>query len=259
MMLSNGDDFESVIIEVVEEIEPSARRRTRSSPNLKKEEPKIRNLDGTEMTAEQFSKAVKKSNKLNLPVEIDGFGLVNKPYYKNKIKEQEDKNAERERKKHMFYQIYCARLLLDGADDQKDAQLKGDKLLYAALEKNLTTYESMLNEGDSEEVHERDPRDLMFSTEIDVETKRREVSPPAERFEDRLNKAYEQKNSIASQFESKETSKFHGVLKRLVKTESDAVNMEQTILAKIKKQQLSRGWVRVSGVKLAPMKIIYTS
>jgi hypothetical protein len=62
----------------------------------------------------------------------------------------------------------------------------------------MTTYESVLNEGESEEVHDRDPRDLMFTTEIDVETKRREISPPAERFEDRLNKANEQKNSMAS-------------------------------------------------------------
>jgi hypothetical protein len=55
------------------------------------------------MTAEQFCKAVKKSNRLGVPVEIDGFGLINKPYHKSKIKEQEDKKKEHDRKKHMFY------------------------------------------------------------------------------------------------------------------------------------------------------------
>lgn len=81
-------------------------------------------------------------------------------------------------------------MLLDGADNSKEAQLKGDKLLYAALEKNMTTYESMVNEGEEED-EARDPADLMFSTEIDVESKPKQRSPPAERFEDRLNKAHD--------------------------------------------------------------------
>lgn len=55
-----GDDegYESVIIEVVEEFErPRSNRLTRSRDNVKKEnaeEPKFKNLDGTEMTAKQF-------------------------------------------------------------------------------------------------------------------------------------------------------------------------------------------------------------
>lgn len=54
----------------------------------------------------------------------------------------------------------------------------------------MTTYESVLNEGEEEDVA-RDPADLMFSTEIDVESKPKQQSPPAERFEDRLNKAHD--------------------------------------------------------------------
>ena len=48
-----------------------------------------------------------------------------------------------------------------------------------------------------------------------------------------------------------------GVLKKLVsKTQEDSLHMEETILKRIKKAQLSRGWSRVSGVKLAPLKVL---
>jgi len=51
---------------------------------------------------------------------------------------------------------------------------------------------------------------------------------------------------------------FHSVLKKLVgKTEADVEKMEETILAKIKKRNLSRGWVRESGKRTAPMKLLY--
>lgn len=43
------------------------------------------------MNPDQFVRAVKKSCREGKPVEIDGFGLVNKPYHKSKIKEQEEK------------------------------------------------------------------------------------------------------------------------------------------------------------------------
>jgi len=42
----------------------------------------------------------------------------------------------------------------------------------------MTTYESMVNEGEEEDVA-RDPADLMFSTEIDVESRPKQRSPPA--------------------------------------------------------------------------------
>ncbi len=51
---------------------------------------------------------------------------------------------------------------------------------------------------------------------------------------------------------------FHSVLKKLVgKTEADVEKMEETISAKIKKRNLSRGWVRESGKRTAPMKLLY--
>jgi len=43
------------------------------------------------MTSEQYCRAVKKSFREGKPVEIEGFGLINKPYYKSKIKELEEK------------------------------------------------------------------------------------------------------------------------------------------------------------------------
>jgi len=43
------------------------------------------------MTAEQFCRAVRKSFREGKPVEIDGFGLINKPCHKSKIKELEEK------------------------------------------------------------------------------------------------------------------------------------------------------------------------
>jgi len=54
-----------------------------------------------------------------------------------------------------------------------------------------------LNEGEEEWVA-RDPADLMFATEIDVESKAKQNSPRAERFEDRLNQAHTQKSSLIS-------------------------------------------------------------
>jgi len=66
------------------------------------------------------------------------------------------------------------------------------------LEKKINTYESStLNEGEEEWVA-RDPADLMFATEIDVESKAKQNSPRAERFEDRLNQAHTQKSSLIS-------------------------------------------------------------
>lgn len=63
-------------------------------------------------------------------------------------------------------------------------------MLYAVLEKNVNTFESTVKSIEEEEGVQKDPADLMFTTEIDVDAKPRKNSPNAERFEDVLDKAH---------------------------------------------------------------------
>ena len=58
-------------------------------------------------------------------------------------------------------------------------------------------------------------------------------------------------------FEQKEMAEFKDVLKELIsKEQASAVNLEEKILAKMRKKNLSRGWDRQSGIKVAPLKLL---
>jgi hypothetical protein len=58
-------------------------------------------------------------------------------------------------------------------------------------------------------------------------------------------------------FEQKEMAEFKDVLKELIsKEQASAVNLEEKILAKMRKKNLSRGWDRPSGIKVAPLKLL---
>ena len=55
----------------------------------------------------------------------------------------------------------------------------------------------------------------------------------------------------------KEEQAFKNVIKELVsKDQANALELEDRILERMKKQNLSRGWVRPSGAKVAPLKIL---
>jgi predicted DNA binding CopG/RHH family protein len=58
-------------------------------------------------------------------------------------------------------------------------------------------------------------------------------------------------------FDQKEMIEFKDVIKQLINKEhSNVVQLEEKILAKMKKKALSRGWERQTGVKVAPLKIL---
>ena len=59
------------------------------------------------------------------------------------------------------------------------------------------------------------------------------------------------------QMEQREIEEFKDVLKELITKEADnTMRLEERILAKMKKKALSRGWVRQTGVKVAPLRIL---
>ena len=58
-------------------------------------------------------------------------------------------------------------------------------------------------------------------------------------------------------FDHREMIEFKDVIKQLINKEhSNVVQLEDKILAKMKKKALSRGWERQTGVKVAPLKIL---
>ena len=58
-------------------------------------------------------------------------------------------------------------------------------------------------------------------------------------------------------FQSQEDVEFKGLLKKLVKkTQNDVLDMEDSILKKMRAVSQSRGWNRSSGMKTAPMKLL---
>ena len=56
---------------------------------------------------------------------------------------------------------------------------------------------------------------------------------------------------------AKEEAAFKNVIKELVsKDQHNALDLEERILERMKKQNLSKGWGRPTGVKVAPLKIL---
>ena len=54
-----------------------------------------------------------------------------------------------------------------------------------------------------------------------------------------------------------EKAEFNLVIKELInKEQSDTLQLEERILEKLKKRNLSKGWDRPSGAKVAPLKIL---
>ena len=54
-----------------------------------------------------------------------------------------------------------------------------------------------------------------------------------------------------------ESAEFQMVIKELIgKEQSDKLQIEQRILEKIRKRNLSKGWDRPSGAKMAPLKVL---
>ena len=106
-------------------------------------------------------------------------------------------------------------------------QLEQDHKLYE------TTQESVL----------QSPTDLMFQTEIDVDCKQ-----PFE-------KTLDQKLRPSTRTDFERTNRLKQTLKQLVRRD-DNLTLDEMILRKMKSASQSRGWTRVSGVKIAPMRLL---
>ena len=108
--------------------------------------------------------------------------------------------------------------------------------------------------------------DLGFMTEVDAEyvvkaqtaMGERKDSPTSDRFPSTRHS--EDPTSMPQQRSSLldvEREEFKHVIKDLIsKEQADALQMEERILEKIKKRNLSKGWNRPSGAKVAPLKIL---
>ena len=56
---------------------------------------------------------------------------------------------------------------------------------------------------------------------------------------------------------AKEEAAFKNVIKELVsKDQSNALDLEERILQRMKKENLSKGWVKPTGAKVAPLKVL---
>lgn len=66
-----------------------------------------------------------------------------------------------------------------------------------------------------------------------------------------------ERKTLLSQFDSDQDRQFKGVIGNIVKeTAMDTERFEESIFKKISISNMSRGWKRPSGAKVAPMKIL---
>lgn len=116
--------------------------------------------------------------------------------------------------------------------------------------------------------------DLMFSTEVDtagMDFSRNNVNSMGELKGKESQMTYNENvastqmtdigNSSAPRnfddLDQREMIEFKDVIKQLINKEHcNVVQLEEKILAKMKKKALSRGWERQTGVKVAPLKIL---
>jgi hypothetical protein len=64
-------------------------------------------------------------------------------------------------------------------------------------------------------------------------------------------------NGSLSVIEDPDQSQMKSVLKRLVcKANEKSLHLDQVIIRKLNKQRSARGWVRPTGIKVAPLKLL---
>ena len=64
---------------------------------------------------------------------------------------------------------------------------------------------------------------------------------------------------VRSSLLNEDREEFKAVIKELIsKEQSDALQMEEKILERMKRRNLSKGWDRPTGAKVAPLKILAT-
>lgn len=108
----------------------------------------------------------------------------------------------------------------------------------------------------------RSEADLGFMTEVDAEFKR-PVGVKESQFSNRVLSTRQSDNerstahNNASSLLEIEKAEFKMVIKELIsKEQSDALQLEERILERIRKKNLSKGWDRPTGVKVAPLKVL---
>ena len=149
---------------------------------------------------------------------------------------------------------------------QSQHHLKEDE--FAAGRGNLKSQDAYgkNNEQEFEQQPVKSAADLGFMTEVDVDYPKApktrdetdELAGTTTRMSDGEYGSMPQNMSTILDMENeKEEIAFKNVIKELVsKDQQNALQLEDRILGKLKKQNLSRGWVRPTGVKVAPLKIL---
>ena len=112
----------------------------------------------------------------------------------------------------------------------------------------------------------RSEADLGFMTEVDADFKRpipqqvKESQNSNRVLSTRQSDENEGKSTAmnnASSMLDAEKAEFKMVIKELIsKEQSDALQLEERILEKIRKRNLSKGWDRPTGVKVAPLRVL---
>ena len=110
--------------------------------------------------------------------------------------------------------------------------------------------------------------DLGFMTEVDAEYNRPAKTRDESQLTDRAGSTtrmsdvehgsmpYNMSTTLEME-NAREDAAFKNVIKELIsKDQANALQLEDRILGKMKKQNLSRGWTRPTGVKVAPLKIL---
>ena len=116
------------------------------------------------------------------------------------------------------------------------------------------------------QVEPRTVADLGFMTEVDADFKRpipqqvKESQNSNRVLSTRQSDENEGKSTAmnnASSMLDAEKAEFKMVIKELIsKEQSDALQLEERILEKIRKRNLSKGWDRPTGVKVAPLRVL---
>ena len=109
----------------------------------------------------------------------------------------------------------------------------------------------------------RSEADLGFMTEIDVEMPKQRGAKESV-ISDRIvstRQSENDANTSAPRLDSSmlaiEKAEFKEVIRELIsKEQSDALQLEERILEKLRKRNLSKGWDRPSGAKVAPLTVL---
>ena len=139
----------------------------------------------------------------------------------------------------------------------------GKAFMQDVNEEGETASQVNVARGGVEMMPQDDPRsehDLGFMTEVDAEYK-----PPAQKVDlsddPIVSTRYSEVNTSMpinrSSLLDIEQAEFKMVIKELIsKEQSDVLKLEERILEKMKKRNLSKGWDRPTGAKVAPLKIL---